>query len=218
MADRYYTPGVRAALTAFSSRTCYKPGCTAPLLAKEDDRWVLALEIAHIRALNAGGARYDDGPSMSDEARNDFPNLIYLCTRHHRSVDAKWNATKYPTRVLAKWKRDAESGVEQLSSTIPVTADQLEAVIARAMRERDQVLADTVERLRSTDTEAYVLMNQLLAELKDARRLGSIVDPDTVSLLYTAAKNLSHLEDSASRLQSAASKYLRAAEMRQMYE
>ena len=214
MTNRYYSTGVRAALTAFSSRTCYKPGCTAPLLAKEEDRWVMALEIAHIRALHEGGPRYDDGPAMSQDERNDFPNLIYLCTRHHRVVDAKVNKLKYPTRVLKEWKEEVESGVERISSNEPVTADQLEAWITSAMKERDQVLVETIQRLRDSDSEAYWLMQQLLAELKGARRLGSIIDPDAASQLFSAASMLSSLEDNANLLSRAASTYLQAVEMR----
>lgn len=42
-------------------------------------------EAAHIAGENPGAARYD--PSMTDEWRNDFPNLIYLCGDCHTKID-----------------------------------------------------------------------------------------------------------------------------------
>jgi hypothetical protein len=62
------------------------------------------------------------------------------------------------------------------------------------------LLIRTVERLRTSDSEAYWIMQQLLAELKGARRLGSVIDPDAASQLFSAAKMLSGLEDNANLL------------------
>jgi hypothetical protein len=45
---------------------------------KVDGKFKLALEIAHIRAAKQGGERYV--ASMTDEERNSFDNLIFLCT------------------------------------------------------------------------------------------------------------------------------------------
>jgi len=39
-------------------------------------------EAAHIAGEREGSARYD--PSMTDEQRNHYNNLIYLCPTHHR--------------------------------------------------------------------------------------------------------------------------------------
>lgn len=216
MANRYHSPGVRAALTALSAQNCYYPSCTAPLLDKVDGKYRMGLEIAHIRALNEDGARYDE--SMTDAERNDFPNLIYLCTKHHRAVDG--DEEKYDVDTLHGWKEYNESGqVTFTSDGNPVTEDILESVIAEALKQRDADIQQTLERLRATDTEAAELMEQLRDELRAARKAGSIIDPDDVALLSGAASKLEKLalQDAAALLNNAAKSVgQRVADMRAM--
>lgn len=203
MATRYLSPGVRAALTALSTQTCYYPSCTAPLLDKVDGKYRMGLEIAHIRALNEDGARYDE--SMTDAERNDFPNLIYLCTKHHRAVDG--DEEKYDVDTLHGWKEYNESGQQRFTSGgNPVTEEILESAIGEALRERDADIQQTLERLRATDAEAAELMQQLRDELRAARNAGSIIDPDDVARLSGAADTLEglNLYDAAALLSQAA--------------
>lgn len=80
-----------------SRANCYHPDCDNPLV--EDG--VIVGEIAHICALNEGGARYD--PSLDDDQVNDHSNLIALCLNHHRIVDSR--PADYPPDQLRQWKR-----------------------------------------------------------------------------------------------------------------
>ncbi|MFD5334621.1 HNH endonuclease [Streptomyces hawaiiensis] len=66
----------------------------------------LNLEIAHIRAFEEGGKRYDSEWSTSE--RNSFANLILLCHPHHTEIDGT-NSDQYSVELLERWKRERES-------------------------------------------------------------------------------------------------------------
>jgi hypothetical protein len=57
-------------------------------------------EICHIRAQNKDGPRFDK--TQTNEERRGFGNLILLCRRHHRMVDAEPDV--YSVEVLEEFK------------------------------------------------------------------------------------------------------------------
>lgn len=70
-------------LFALSCNTCAFPGCEERLT---DPGWLqVKADIAHISGDRPGSARYD--PTMTDEERQSFQNLVLLCPNHHRHVD-----------------------------------------------------------------------------------------------------------------------------------
>ena len=74
-------------LLAFrSGGICAFPECKKELTVDGEiaDPAVIG-EAAHIAGENKGSARYDT--SMTDEQRNHYSNLIYLCRDHHNQVD-----------------------------------------------------------------------------------------------------------------------------------
>lgn len=71
-------------LFALSGNVCAFPGCSLPIV---EDGGIVTGEICHIRAQNVGGPRFDETQSESD--RHAFDNLILLCRRHHKVVDAE---------------------------------------------------------------------------------------------------------------------------------
>lgn len=202
MAIRYYTPSTRAALASFCAGHCYFPGCNQPLLGRHGDRWVLALEISHIHALKDDGPRAR--PDLTIEQRNDFQNLIYLCTFHHKVVDAR-DGRDYPADMLFEWKELNESDGQRAlcSPGVPVTAEYLEAQVTAALKERDAVLNDTLERLDRSGDEAATLIRELQVEIRALREVGT-VDYDAVVLLSQAARDLQGLPDQAGQLKEAA--------------
>lgn len=202
MATRDYSSAVRAALTAFSAGKCYWPGCGEQLLRAVNGKYRMALDIAHIYALKPDGPRYNS--AMTDKERNDFPNLIYLCRLHHRVVD-EGDGSAYPAEVLLQWKNDRETeGQRQLSAQSPVTVEFFEKEIVAAMERRNEQIRETLTRLEKTDHEAARLMRELREELEEARRSGSIIDPDAAAMLSDAAYQLQNLPDDAARLSDAA--------------
>lgn len=82
---------------------CAHPDCTLPIIEESD---TVTGDICHIKAASPGGPRYD--PAQEDAARHDAKNLILLCTRHHRIVDA--DERTFTVDVLTKMKQDHEQG------------------------------------------------------------------------------------------------------------
>lgn len=71
-------------LFARSGNRCAFPGCDSPIV---EDSGIITGEICHIRAASSGGPRYD--PEQSEDERHAAPNLMLLCGRHHKLVDAE---------------------------------------------------------------------------------------------------------------------------------
>ena len=66
------------ALLAKSGNRCAFPGCSCEIVDKEN---VIIGVAAHIEAAEKGGARYN--PNQTEDERNGYENLIYLCPTHH---------------------------------------------------------------------------------------------------------------------------------------
>jgi hypothetical protein len=64
---------------------------------------------AHIRGEHAGATRYD--PAMTDEQRNAYGNLIYLCGDHHTQIDKQ--EADFPVDRLVTMKAEHESKVRE---------------------------------------------------------------------------------------------------------
>jgi ABC-type transporter Mla subunit MlaD len=87
-----------------------------------------------------------------------------------------------------------------------VTIEVLEQVIVDTMELRDEQIEEIVSRLEQTVHEAARLMNELRAELAEARRNGSVTDPDAATTLDMAAHQLQTLSDGAAKLNEATEK------------
>ncbi len=80
------SPKTKVLLAFRSGDHCAFPGCNKALtIDGEHSAPVVTGEAAHIAGEKEGSARYD--PSMTDEQRNDYRNLIYLCGDHHTQID-----------------------------------------------------------------------------------------------------------------------------------
>ncbi|WP_216207028.1 hypothetical protein [Amycolatopsis aidingensis] len=204
MPPRNYTRGDRAALILFGRGKCYwGPGCTEPLLMKVENRYRLNLQIAHIRSDEQAAERYI--PGISRDRVDAFENLLFLCKPHHDTVDEPGAAERFTIEVLEAWKLDREEGrYEELRGLRDVTEDGLVERITSAIDDQNHDIRTTLARLERTDAEAAALVRELSDEIKALRKAGSILDPDAVFMLSTAARDLGHLEDNASVLSSAA--------------
>src|SRR5262245_31634165 len=103
---RRHKAGVRETLYLLSRGSCYAPDCGQPVVRMVDDEPCLNVQTAHIRGLNQGSARFDNG--FPAPRRNEFGNLLLLCQAHHRAVDDKSKETRYTVEVLLAWKRKRE--------------------------------------------------------------------------------------------------------------
>ncbi|MEU7525994.1 hypothetical protein AB0A74_09690 [Saccharothrix sp. NPDC042600] len=143
---------------------------------------------------------------MTDQERNDYPNLIYLCRVHHRIVD-EGDGSAYPVELLRQWKAERETeGQRRLHAESPVTIEVFEQATVEAMQLRDEQVEAIGQRLERTDQEAARLMREVRDELEEARRSGSIINVDAAGMLSNAAHQLRGLRDSSALLIQAAEK------------
>lgn len=98
---------------------CALPGCGHRLSPDSNSNEPINIgEAAHIAGENAGNgkinrsARYD--PNMTDEERNHYQNLIYLCGTCHTTIDSiPQGENDYPVERLHKIKSEHEAKVRQ---------------------------------------------------------------------------------------------------------
>ncbi|WP_231873179.1 MULTISPECIES: HNH endonuclease [Kitasatospora] len=165
---------------------------------------VFNLEIAHIRAFEEGGKRYD--PTWSIEERNSFANLILLCSAHHKVVDGA-NSDKYPISVLEKWKAAREAdGLDALAGLSNVTESKLSEMIATAQSELLDRVGPALEEFGKTAPELAALLKLLLAELADPRVHGFGLPEELVRMLYSSSRTFAGLEGTAKELTVAANR------------
>lgn len=96
------TQATKKQLFAASGNECAFPDCDEEVVDIEEET-VIGV-IAHIRARNPDGPRYD--PDMPEEERDEFSNLMVLCPTHHTRIDK--NPEKYPPEKLEEWKEQHE--------------------------------------------------------------------------------------------------------------
>ena len=96
-------------LFAVSGNQCAFEGCDVPLV---EDSGTVTGEIAHIKAANKEGPRYD--PSQSESDRHGYNNLILLCSRHHRIIDAEFK--KFTVEYLRRLKSNHQQvGIHEIT-------------------------------------------------------------------------------------------------------
>lgn len=105
--SRNYNRATRALLWSRSGGLCGFPECNVVCVEDAKDGGTSAVigEIAHIEANSDAGPRAN--PQLSDQERNDYPNLILLCPTHHKTVDT--HETTYTVDALRGWKTDREN-------------------------------------------------------------------------------------------------------------
>lgn len=94
------------ALFAKSGNTCAFPGCTQ-LLINEKNQFIG--QVCHIRAAESLGERFD--PTMTDEARRHFDNLVLLCYPHHVETNDVFEYT-VPRLVQIKLEHEKANGAK----------------------------------------------------------------------------------------------------------
>lgn len=105
--NRNYTEPTKKRLAILSGNRCCNPDCGASLVSKDGS--TVTGKICHIEAKSQGGPRYN--PNMTDEERDDFNNLIFLCASCHDQIDNMANVAKYPVALLKSWKQKHESSI-----------------------------------------------------------------------------------------------------------
>ncbi len=103
---RSYSTADRALLWSRSGGVCCFPDCQVKCVEEADNETpsVVIGQIAHIEAKSDNGPRAN--PALSEQQRDQYPNLILLCPTHHRLVDAR--ESTYTSELLLSWKADRE--------------------------------------------------------------------------------------------------------------
>ncbi|WP_158933359.1 HNH endonuclease signature motif containing protein [Streptomyces sp. KE1] len=199
---RSYSNATIAGLMTLARGACYWPGCGVPTVRMINDAPKLNLEIAHIRAFEEGGKRFDSAWSVQE--RNSFNNLILLCHPHHTEIDGT-NSERYSVEVLLRWKRERESdGVSALAGLSDLTEQRLSEMIAGAQTAMVDRLGPALDEFGKVAPELAALLRVTLKELTDPRVHGFGLSEDEIHSLNRSASDLAHLQDTAFILAGAA--------------
>ncbi|MFF3696371.1 hypothetical protein [Streptomyces sp. NPDC002221] len=192
---RKYDNTTIAALMTLARGGCYAPRCGAPTVRIIDGKPVLNLDIAHIRALKAGGKRFDVTWSVED--RNGFANLLLLCNVHHKRVDGV-DGEKYTVEILERWKRVREAdGQDALAGLSGLTESRLVEMIQEAQDQYVDRLAPVLGAIAKQVPELSSLVKILKVDLERAQGRTPGISEDSAWMVYEASRNLSHLQDNA---------------------
>lgn len=126
---RKYTDKTLKRLFALSGNQCAFPDCEKQLVNENNAK---DSNICHIEAKNKGGERYN--PDISDEARDDYPNLILLCIQHHDETD---DVQKYTVEKLKQMKQNHEIEIAKKFSP----------------QQRSSFLAEVINKISSLDID-----------------------------------------------------------------
>ena len=123
-----------------SGDVCALPGCQQSLSTESEGGDPINVgQAAHIAGEKSTSARYDD--SMTDQERDHYDNLIYLCRTCHAIVDAiPQGEVDYPVERLLRIKAKHEQTVrEAVFNALPnVGFPELQEIIQRFMQTTPQ--------------------------------------------------------------------------------
>lgn len=163
MVKRSYTTGVMMALAYICGGTCFWPGCRVPVHIYVDGNPVFNLQVAHICAASPDGPRYE--PSMTDQERNGYTNVLLLCQGHHIEVDIL-NPDKYSVELLKRWKVDRENDAGRDANTLDsITEERFQYLMADALSEQEERILSAIQRLEEVDQESAANVRRLLEEV-----------------------------------------------------
>jgi len=115
-------------LFAVSDNKCAYPDCCLPLVELSG---TVTGEIAHIKAAEKNGPRYDI--SQTEEERYGFNNLFLLCRRHHKIIDSE--IKQHPVELLQKFKKQHE-----LPGTIIEITPQMDSIGQALLRNYQNII------------------------------------------------------------------------------
>ncbi|HEY0428425.1 MAG TPA: hypothetical protein VGC76_11645 [Pyrinomonadaceae bacterium] len=143
-------------LSILSGNTCAFPNCPTPLVDEESG--IITAQMCHIKAKNAGGARYD--ASQSNQERDAFENLILMCPIHHTVIDA--DVESYTVERLHQLKKNHELRVSV--SNEPGNLEKLLEDYLRSIIEKGNLNSDSSKTIK--EENSALMKAQKLAQEK----------------------------------------------------
>ena len=187
--NRRISNEVMRLLYAHSGNRCAYPNCHAPIFEEDG---LLTAECCHIKAFSPGCPRYD--AAQTDEERNSGENLILLCTRHHRIVDA--DEQTYTVDLLREYKQKHEQ--QYSANVLKLTDEQL-----RYLQMSSETFWKRIEEIDHAD------INWLdLKIMVDVDRATSDLLNDLEGLLHEIEENFDELEEFDNTLAGKIREYL----------
>ena len=182
-------------LFALSQNQCSFPSC--PNLLVESG--VVVGEICHIESNNGPRPNLD----MTDEARHGFDNLILLCEKHHKIVDAKENEADFPVDLLKSFKKAHEEKSSTISDAELKSMSETFAVHINNNRLSDNAsISTTINKIENVNVvqnldELMPIKQRIRGQLKE-------INPEILNIIDSSRLPFPVLIDS-SKLQRLAS-------------
>ncbi|WP_120496446.1 hypothetical protein [Kiloniella sp. EL199] len=100
---------------------CSNPNCKVATVApnSNSNKTVIIGEAAHIYGARPNSARFKH--QMTDHARSEITNGVWLCRNCHKKVDR--DETKYPPETLFKWREQHETSIENQLGKAPLLSN-----------------------------------------------------------------------------------------------
>jgi hypothetical protein len=152
------SPSTKLILAHRSGDRCAFPGCPRELTVDSPGGGepVSTGQAAHICGENPGSVRYD--ASMTDEERDSYRNLIYLCSDHHAQIDKQKADFSVECLLAMKARHEATVREVMLDAFANVAFPELQAATAWIKRVHVDALA---QDYRVLDLDAKIRKNEL---------------------------------------------------------
>ncbi len=137
---------------------CSNPDCRVNTIGPDsvETRTIKIGEAAHIYGARKGAKRYN--PEMTDVARSEITNAIWLCRNCHKIIDT--DEKKYTQKLLFKWREIHE---EYITSQLGSKTDQLIYEEQKTHLEEFDIYHPIIKRIIIDKPDAWEF--QLTAEL-----------------------------------------------------
>jgi hypothetical protein len=176
---------VERLLFARSGGYCANPDCPDPdLFPRVDDEHVPTVaEMAHRIAQSSAGPRGEE--DLPESERDEYENLVLLCSRCHTLVDHMKLSETYTVELLRRWKERLEEKLRRAVGTPRYSnrAELNEEIAARLRKNHgifrtygpesqfaEDPLSDAPETWRKLVRQEILPTNREILELLDANR------------------------------------------------
>ncbi len=174
----------KVALAFHSGNRCAFPGCDRSLTVDgNSDNHVITGEAAHIAGEKPDAARYN--PAMTDDQRNHYNNLIYMCGDHHTQIDRQ--EKDFSVDKLLKIKSAHEQKVRESMNAAFAEVGFPELAQATAWISRYQPQAPS-EEFSVIPPEDKIRKNQLTQTSRATIVMGLAVSQEVRAFIEQEAK------------------------------
>ena len=173
-----------------SAGRCEFKGCNTPVwhngLTLSEGNFA---EVAHIIGSSKDGPR---GTDQSEELQRDFDNLMLLCQRCHKEIDA--HPESYPVELLRAWKQDHENRIE-IQTSYPEDIHR-STVLVFSINIGERIVPINIESIRNAMFPKFPTdFRGIKIEEKDFDRMGTPEQWQTFAEAKIKRKVLRYLDE-----------------------